>query len=169
MRIVRDEFDGYKLKRHNVDRSHGHYLDGHYLDRQYFDGQYLDGHDVKRNELDGYEGGFVFYGPPNQVVHSTYFASPSLTVGNNVKVSAGLAAGFHVYGVQWIPGVSITIYLDGTPVSQVTEAEAGSIPAEPYEIILQLLVASANSRWHTVTNSSTPTSSMQVDEVQAYS
>ena len=121
------------------------------------------------NELDGYEGGFVFYGPPNQVVHSTYFASPSLTLGNNVKVSAGLAAGFHVYGVQWIPGVSITIYLDGTPVSQVTEAEAGSIPAEPYEIILQLLVASANSRWHTVTNSSTPTSSMQVDEVQAYS
>lgn len=121
------------------------------------------------NELDGYEGGFVFYGPPNQVVHSTYFVSPSTAVANNVKVSAGLAAGFHVYGVQWIPGVSITVYLDGTQVSQVTEAEAGSIPAEPYEIILQLLVASADSSWHTVTNSSTPTSSMQVDEVQAYS
>ena len=121
------------------------------------------------NELDGYEGGFVLYGPPNQVVHSTYFVSPSLAVANNVKVSAGLAAGFHVYGIQWIPGVSITIYLDGTQVSQVTEAEAGSIPAEPYEIMLQLLVAAGDLRWHTVTNSSTPTSSMQVDEVQAYS
>jgi len=122
------------------------------------------------NELDGYEGGFIWYGPPNQAVHSTYFPTSSEGLGNTVKVSAGLAAGFHVYGIQWEPGVSITIYLDGTQVWQLTEAEAGSIPAEPYEIILQLETASAKTLyWHTVTNSNTPTSSMHVAEVQAYS
>ena len=122
------------------------------------------------NELDGYEGGFTFHGLPNQVVHSTYFPTGSAGLGNSVGVSAGLAAGFHVYGIQWIPGVSITIYLDGTQVRQLTEAEAGSIPAEPYEIILDLTVASAKtSSWHTVTNATTPTSSVQVAEVQAYS
>ncbi len=122
------------------------------------------------NELDGYEGGFLFFGPANQVVHSTYFVNSSFNLGNDVKVPDGLAAAFNVYGIQWDPGVSITIYLDGKQVWQVTESEAGSIPAEPYEIILQLLVASARTfSWHTVTNASTPTSSMQVAEVQAYS
>ena len=122
------------------------------------------------NELDGYEGGFIWYGPPNQAVHSTYFPKSSEGLGNTVKVSAGLAAGFHVYGIQWDPGVSITIYLDGAQVWQLTEAEAGSIPAEPYEIILDLLVASTQTHsWHTVTNANTATSSMQVAEVQAYS
>ncbi len=123
---------------------------------------------TSENELDGYEGGFDFYGPPNQAVHSTYFLSNKI-LSNTVKVSAGLAAGFHVYGIQWIPGVSVTIYLDGTQVWQVTEAQ-GSIPAEPYEIILDLAVAAAITKyWHTVTTTSTPTSSMQVAEVQAYS
>ncbi len=126
------------------------------------------------NELDGYEGGFEFYPPPNPALHSTYhstyFLNSGTTLSKLVKVSANLPTGFHVYGVQWIPGVSITIYLDGTQVWQVTEAEAGSIPAEPYGIILDLAVASANTDWwHTVTNASTPTSSMQVAEVQAYS
>jgi hypothetical protein len=122
------------------------------------------------NELDGYEGGFTWFGPVNQVVHSTYFQNSGSGLGNDVKVSAGLAAGFHVYGIQWEPGVSITIYLDGAQVWQLTEAEAGSIPAEPYQIMLQLAVASAKtSSWHTVTNANTPTSSMHVAEVQAYS
>lgn len=122
------------------------------------------------NELDGYEGGFTLFGPVNQVVHSTYFQNSGSGLGNDVKVSAGLAAGFHVYGIQWEPGVSVTIYLDGTQVWQLTEAEAGSIPAEPYEIMLELAVASAKtSSWHTVTNANTPTSSMHVAEVQAYS
>lgn len=121
------------------------------------------------NELDGYEGGFIFHGPPNHVVHSTYFPSGK-GLGNNAIVNASLPAGFHVYGIEWKPGVSITIYLDGTQVWQLTEAEAGSIPAEPYEIILQLSVASTKARfWHTVTNTNTPTSSMHVAEVQAYS
>ena len=89
---------------------------------------------------------------------------------NTVKVSAGLAAGFNVYGIQWIPGVSITIYLNGTQEWQVTEAEAGTIPAEPYEILLDLAVAAGVTRyWHTYVTAATPTSSMQVAEVQAYS
>jgi hypothetical protein len=124
---------------------------------------------TSENELDGYEGGFTGYGPPNHALHSTYFLYAK-TLSNTVEVSPGLAAGFNVYGVQWIPGVSITIYLDGAQVWQVTEAQAGSIPAEPYEIILDLAVASSKtSYWHTYATSATPTSSMQVAEVQAYS
>ena len=126
------------------------------------------------NEIDGFEGGFEFYGPPNPALHSTYhstyFLNSGTTLSKLVKVSANLTTGFHVYGIEWIPGVSVTIYLDGTEIWQVTEAEAGSIPAEPYEIILQLAVASAETDWwHTVTSATTPTSSMQVAEVQAYS
>jgi len=126
------------------------------------------------NELDGYEGGFENYEPPNpalpSIYHSTYFLNPYATRSTTVGVSANLVTGFHVYGIQWIPGVSITIYLDGTQVWQVTEAEAGSIPAEPYDIMLSLSVASAETAsWHTVPNAATSTSSMQVAEVQAYS
>ncbi len=122
------------------------------------------------NEIDGYEGGFTFYGPVNQVVHSTYFLNSGSNLGNGANVGVSLAAGFHVYGIEWKPGVSVTIYFDGNQIWQVTEAEAGSIPAEPYEIMLQLAVASAKtSSWHTVTNTKTPTSSMHVAEVQAYS
>jgi hypothetical protein len=125
---------------------------------------------TSENELDGYEGGFSFYGPPNQALHSTYFLNSGTSLANTVKVSAGLAAGFNIYGIQWIPGVSVTVYLNGTQIWQVTEAQAGTIPAEPYEILLDLAVASTTTRyWHTYTTSSTPTSSMQVAEVQAYS
>ncbi len=120
------------------------------------------------NEIDGHEGGFTFYGPVNQVVHSTYFLNSGSFLGNGANVGVGLAAGFHVYGIEWSPGVSVTIYLDGKEIWQVTEAEAGSIPAEPFEIILNLSVAGPGTHWwHTVTN--TPTSSMHVAEVQAYS
>ena len=51
------------------------------------------------------------------------------------------------------------------------QASSGiTITGEPYEIILELQVAAQEaSGRHTVTTSATPSASMQVAEVQAYS
>jgi hypothetical protein len=122
------------------------------------------------NELDGLQGGFTDGSvSPNDVNDPDYFAnSGQQTTLTNVGFD--MSAGYHTYGVQWLPGQSITWYIDGKQVFQVTEAQAGSIVAQGYEIILNLQVATAHdSSWHSAYTASTPTSSMQVAEVQAYS
>jgi hypothetical protein len=120
------------------------------------------------NELDGYEGGWVSTNP-NQLGHSDYFADQ----GQRQDVwssGADVTAGFHVYGYQFIPGQSITGYFDGKLVWQVTASSGVTIPGEPYEIMLELQVAAQQaSGWHTVTTGSTPSATMDVAEVQAYS
>ena len=81
-----------------------------------------------------------------------------------------VSAGWHTYGFAFAPGRSISAYLDGRQVWSVNASSGVSITGEPYEIIIELQEATAQtSGWHTVTNASTPTSSMQVAEVQAYS
>jgi len=78
-----------------------------------------------------------------------------------------MSAGYHVYGVEYIPNVSIKYYFDG-----VLEATTSGvpIPAESYEIMINLMVALAStSGLHTVpTPGSYPATTMGVAEVQAY-
>ena len=75
----------------------------------------------------------------------------------------------HIYGIRFIPGQSITVFLDGTQVWQVLASNGITINAEPYEILMNLQVAAnQTSGWHTITNANTPTSKMSVAEVQAY-
>jgi uncharacterized repeat protein (TIGR02543 family) len=120
------------------------------------------------NEFDGYEGGFNG-SDPNEIMHSDYFANQGQQE-EGYNVGTDLTAGYNTYGFQFIPGQSITAYLNGQQVWQVLASNGVTITGEPYEIILELQVASAStSGFHTVTNSSTPTSSMEVSEVQAYS
>ena len=120
------------------------------------------------NELDGYEGGWLMSNP-NQIMHSDYFADQGQQQ-NAYNVGADVTAGYHVYGFQFIPGQSITAFFDGRQVWQVQASSGITITGEPYEIILELQVAAQQtSGWHTVTTGSTPTSSMSVAEVQAYS
>ena len=120
------------------------------------------------NEFDGFEGGWIG-SSPNTQGHSDYFANQ----GQRQSVWASgsdISAGYHVYGYQFIPGQSITAYLDGNRVWQVSASSGITITGEPYEIMLELQVAgSPTSGWHTITNANTPASSMQVAEVQAYS
>ena len=120
------------------------------------------------NEFDGFEGGWLG-SSPNTQGHSDYFANQ----GQRQSVWASgtdITAGYHVYGYQFIPGQSITAYLDGNRVWQVHASSGITITGEPYEIMLELQVAgSPTSGWHTITNANTPASSMQVAEVQAYS
>ena len=120
------------------------------------------------NEFDGYEGGFNGSNP-NEIMHSDYFANQGQQE-EGYNVGTDLTSGYNTYGFQFIPSHSITAYLNGQQVWQVLASSGVTITGEPYEIILELQVASAlTSGFHTVTNSSTPTSSMEVSEVQAYS
>ena len=119
------------------------------------------------NEFDGYEGGWLGSNP-NEIMHSDYFANQGQQQ-RAYGVGADVTAGYNIYGFQYIPGQSVTAYFDGTEVWQVTTSSGVTITAEPYEIILELEVAtSATSAWHTQTSSSTPTASMDIAEVQAY-
>ena len=120
------------------------------------------------HELDGYEGGWLG-ASPNQIMHSDYFADQGQQQ-NAYNVGADVTAGYHVYGFQFIPGQSITAFFDGRQVWQVQASSGITITGEPYEIILELQVAAPQtSGFHTVTTSGTPSASMDVAEVQAYS
>ncbi len=123
---------------------------------------------TQSNEFDGYEGGWL--GPdPNQIMHSDYFA-PQGQQQLAYSVGDDVTAGYHIYGFQFIPGRSVTAYFDGRKVWQVSASSGITITGEPYEIILQLEVASQQiSGFHTVPTSATPSATMDVAEVQAYS
>ncbi len=123
------------------------------------------------NEIDGFEGGmYGNIGPMNESGSSNYFPTVGSQTGANWGTPGGvdISAGYHTYGVRYIPGVSITTYFDGHQVWQTLESTA-TITPEPYDIMLELEVASQKAGFHTPTTANTPTSSMEVAEVQAYS
>ncbi|MER8527674.1 MULTISPECIES: family 16 glycosylhydrolase [unclassified Mesorhizobium] len=119
-------------------------------------------------EIDMQEGGFTGSGPADQMF-SWHLHSPSGWVGNSIDTGTDLTAGFHTYGINWVPGQSITWYLDGHQMAQVTSAQA-PIPDEPMELIMNNGVANSNvTGWHTALDGSTPSSmQMQVDQIQLY-
>ena len=119
-------------------------------------------------ELDMQEGGMTGSGPANQTF-AWHLHTPSGTVGGVIDTGIDLTAGFHTYGINWVPGQSITWYLDGRQMAQVTSAQV-PIPNEPMELIMSNQVANSNAAgWHTALDSSTPQSmQMQIDEIQLY-
>jgi beta-glucanase (GH16 family) len=121
------------------------------------------------NEIDGYEGGLLGPGQPNTLMNSNYFADQGQQ-DQLTPLGFDTTAGYHVYGVRFLPGQSITWYVDGSPVYQLLASSSVTITSEPYQIMLELQVATAQTAgWHTTTNSATPSSTMSVAEVQAYS
>jgi Glycosyl hydrolases family 16 len=120
------------------------------------------------NEFDGYEGGWLGT-EPNETMHSDYFANQGQQQ-EAYNVGADVTAGYHTYGFQFIPGQSVTAYFDGRQVWQVKASSSITITGEPYEIILELQVASLwTAGFHTVATSATAPASMRIAEVQAYS
>ena len=119
------------------------------------------------NELDGYEGGWIG-AAPNETMHSDYFSDQGQQQ-NAYSVGADVAAGYHLYGFRFVPGQSITAYFDGRQVWQVSASNGVTITPEPYEIIIELQVATQELSDHTVPIQTTPSASMEVAEVQAYS
>jgi hypothetical protein len=122
------------------------------------------------NEFDGYEGGWLLgnSASPNEVMHSDYFSNQGQQQ-TAYSVNTDLTAGYNIYGYQYIPGQSVTAYFDGTKVWQVSAASGITITAEPYEIIIELQVTTDEVVGQTVATNTTPSASMNVSEVQAYS
>ncbi len=122
------------------------------------------------NEIDGLQGGFTDGAiSPNQINSPGYFSDSDQDYDSLDNLGIDMSAGYHVYGVKWLPGNSVTWYIDGKQEFQVTQAQVGNIDTEGYEIILNLQVAGSKaSGFHSVYSGSTPTSSMEVSEVQAY-
>jgi beta-glucanase (GH16 family) len=119
-------------------------------------------------EIDIQEGGFTGSGPTNQEF-AWHLHTPSGWYGGVVDTGVDLTAGFHTYAIDWEPGQSITWYLDGRQMGQVTSAQT-TIPNEPMQLIMNNGVANTNATgWHTTLDSSYPSSTqMQVDEIQLY-
>jgi len=121
------------------------------------------------DEIDIFEGNYLAAGADPNDVDAWHLHTPGGVWGNATNVGTDLAAGYHVYGLRWVPGQSITWYVDDKVVGAVTRAQA-PIPDEPMELILDLQVATSSaSDWRTTADGSTPSpSSMQVAEVQVY-
>ena len=121
-------------------------------------------------ELDGYEGGMLNFSstPQNRLGSSNYF-SPQGQKGSIYDVGVDMSAGMHVYGIQFLPGTSITEYFDGRQMNQTLASSGVTIAGGTYQLMLELQVAASSaSGWHTVTNANTPTSAMKIAEVQVY-
>jgi beta-glucanase (GH16 family) len=113
---------------------------------------------VDTYEIDLFESG-ADSGDPAGSLNDLYSLAPahsSRNVGSNTNSHVDLSASFNTYGLKWIPDQSITWYLDGKVIGEVTIAQA-TIPDEPMELIVNLPVANANAGRHSSCNSTTPT------------
>lgn len=120
-------------------------------------------------EIDQFEGGFLDGAVNTLDVFAWNLHQGAPDHGGNTHTGFDLSAAYHVYGLKWVAGQSITWYLDGQQVGQITSGQA-TIPDEPMELILSLYVGSSlTSRWHQAYGPSTPSRSrMSVAEVQVY-
>src|SRR5579883_133996 len=119
-------------------------------------------------EIDMEEGGYTPASTAKDNI-SYHLHTPSGTYGTVVNTGTNLTSGYNTYGINWVPGKSITWYLNGKETGLITSAQA-SIPTKPMELIMNLQVADSKAAgWHTVLDSSTPQSmAMKVGDVQLY-
>jgi beta-glucanase (GH16 family) len=126
--------------------------------------------DGDNGEIDVFEGGFLpgnrglpASTPPNQVVVSNYHSPSSGVAHASYNAGVDLTAAYHVYGVEYVAGISIKTYFDGHLVGSFTE----DVAAGPYHIIMNNSHASASTAdWHTT--GSTTASVMSIRAVEHY-
>jgi beta-glucanase (GH16 family) len=122
-------------------------------------------------EIDIFEGG-ADGGPrtSRKDMYAWHLHTPAGVFGAITNSRINLTTSFNTYGLKWVPGQSITWYLNGDVIGTLTSAEA-AIPTVPMELIMNLQVANSNTAsWHSVYNSSTPANNnMLVSGVQVYS
>jgi beta-glucanase (GH16 family) len=120
-------------------------------------------------EIDIQEGGYTDGSANPDDVLAYHLHTPKGTFGGEVNTGVDLTAGYNTYAIDWVPSESVTWYLNGHAVAEITSAEA-PIPDEPMELIMSNQVAtSAATGWRTTMDSSTPASMpMRVAEVQLY-
>lgn len=98
-------------------------------------------------EIDVIESGYTLgTANPNNLIASNFHGSGASQV---IKDSGkDLSADYHVYGMEYRPGQSIKIYLDGQLIASYTSG----IPTNAkYQILMDIEVAGPNARgWHTI-------------------
>ena len=119
-------------------------------------------------EIDMQEGGLTTASNPNDYM-SYHLHNSQGQFGGSVNTGTDLTQGYHTYGIDWVPGKSITWYLDGKEIGEVTSAQT-TIPDEPMEVIMSNSLASSGaSGFRSTVNSSTPTTNqMKISSVQLY-
>jgi beta-glucanase (GH16 family) len=122
-------------------------------------------------EIDLFEGGADNGGPGTnwRDMFAWHLHTPAGVFGNDTNSRVNLTAGFNTYGLEWIPGTSITWFLNGKAIGSLTSAQT-TIPDEPMELIVTLQVATpAASYWHTTYNAAVPVNNeMLVSSVKVY-
>lgn len=118
-------------------------------------------------EIDIQEGGNN-PSPVNQTL-AYHVHTLSSQWGSSMNTGVDLTNGFHKYGLRWVPGQSLTWFVDGAQKAQVTSAQF-TIPDDPHELIIALNVANANNAgWRPVADATTPSPSvMQVSGVKVW-
>lgn len=123
-------------------------------------------------EIDLFEGGWLG-GDPNRLMHADYGGGANEYAGYRDIVydtGSNLSAGYHVYGIQYVPNVAVKYFFDGKLVFEQKEDDPGGVPSGSYELLLELQVAShQTSQWHTQPAATSPSATMDISGVQAYS
>lgn len=85
--------------------------------------------------------------------------------------SVDLTAGYHIYGIKYLPNASWTVYLDGVQIQQWT----GAVGSAAYEVIVNLQMlgpttADPRPTWHTLNDSVNHPGPFELDvnDVQIY-
>lgn len=122
-----------------------------------------------RHEIDLFEGGYVKGSSDPAENMAWWVHDGNAKQGGVTNVGTDLSSGFHTYGIDWVPGRSVTWYFDGRRVGRVTSAEI-PIPDEPMELIIDLQVANAAAgSFHSQVGPATPSrATMVVRAVRAY-
>ena len=98
---------------------------------------------------------------PNDVLAMNYHGGGSQVIQNT---GVDLSAAYHTYGMEYIPGQSIKMYLDGVLRATYTQ----NIPTGAYTMLMDLEVAGSQAAgWHTVAGNSGQFE-LDVSEVQVY-
>jgi hypothetical protein len=119
------------------------------------------------DEIDADEGGFDPLPASQTFSYRLHYGASQF--GTSIATGVDLTSGFHTYGVYWVPGQSVTWYLDGSQVARATSADF-TIPSQQESLLMNLSVcSSACAGWHPPYDASTPNNSvMEVRSVAVW-
>ena len=117
-------------------------------------------------EMDIQESGYpTGSAPVNNVLASHWQGSGGSE--NHQDTGMDLSAAYHTYGIEYKPGQSWKVYLDGKLMATWTSG----VPTSAYQVLMDLEIAGPNTNgWHTVASSANPGPfEFDIDDVQIYS
>jgi beta-glucanase (GH16 family) len=104
----------------------------------------------RNDEIDVFEGGMTLGTDNANHNFSGFVHYNGKVTGDTIRVRPSLSGVYHDYGLEWVPGKSLTWYLDGEQLIQVTSKQF-TIPSGAMELIVELeIVSKQAASWHTL-------------------